>query len=418
MSDQQKFETRLVHGAIRADKHAGPAGTPIVQASTFAYQTAAEIENVFAGRAPGFTYSRISNPTIDELEQRINSLEEGLGTVACSSGMAAITSTFLTLASAGDEIITSQGLFSGTWNLLKETLKRFGIETHFVDACNLAEIEGAINDKTRLIFVESIGNPKLDVPDLEAISKIAKAHGIVFAVDSTITSPFLLQSKNFGANLCLHSTTKLMNGHGNALGGSVTDLGNFEWNSPRYPHLKTYAERFRQFAFLAFFRKQVHQNTGDCLSPMNAFLTLTGLESLAVRQTWQCQSAQKIAEHFKDNPNIICLRYPGLQDHPNYDVVQKQFAGVGASVLTLELRDKKTCFEFIDALRIIKNATNLGDARTLAIHPASTFSRELSPEDKIKNGVTEGLIRFSIGLEHPDDLINDIETALLKISTT
>jgi O-acetylhomoserine (thiol)-lyase len=406
------LETKLLHGAYAPEEKTGATALPVFQSSAFAYESAEELEAVFAGRAPGFVYSRINNPTLDRFERRMTALEEGLAAVSCASGMAAISTTALALAGSGDEIVSGNSIFGGTYSLFAHTLPRYGITTRFVETTDVDAYRNAITDRTRLIFVETIGNPKLDVPDISAIAAVAKEHGIVLVVDNTVTTPVLCRPKALGADIVIHSTSKYINGHGNAIGGTIVDCGSFDWSSPRYGHLQEYYDRVRQFAFVASLRNRVHRDLGCCFTPFNAFLMSIGMESLAVRMERHCANAAKVAELLSQDARVEHVRYPGLPQHPDHAVAREQFAGTYGALLTLQLGSKPRCFKFINALQHAQNLANLGDAKTLIIHPASTFCREANDVERQAMGVTDDLVRVSVGIEHVDDICEDIAQAL------
>jgi O-acetylhomoserine (thiol)-lyase len=411
------LETKLLHGAYAPEEKTGATSLPIFQSSAFAYESAEQLESVFAGRAPGFVYSRINNPTLDRFERRMTALEEGLASVACASGMAAISTTALALAGAGDEIVSGNSIFGGTYSLFAHTLPRYGITTRFVETTDVDAYRDAITDRTRLIFVETIGNPKLDVPDIEAIAAVAREHGIVLVVDNTVTTPVLCRPKALGADIVIHSTSKYINGHGNAIGGTIVDCGTFDWGTPRYAHLKEYHDRVRQFAFVASLRNRVHRDLGCCFTPFNAFLMSIGMESLALRMERHCSNAAAVAEVLSRDARVEHVRYPGLPAHPNHKVAGRQFDDTYGALLTLQLGTKARCFKFINALQHVQNLANLGDAKTLVIHPASTFCREANDSERNAMGVTEDLVRVSIGIEHVDDICEDITQALNGVAT-
>jgi O-acetylhomoserine (thiol)-lyase len=408
-------ETLLLHGAYEPDAATGATAPAIAQSASFAYDTAEELEAVFAGRAPGYVYSRIANPTVAQFERRITALEGGRGSLACASGMAAISAAVLGLAGAGDEIVSSSSVFGGTYSLFAKTLARWGIVTRFVEGTDAEAYRRAINDRTRLVFVETIGNPKLDVPDLAAISAVAREAGVALAVDNTVTTPVLLRPGALGADLVIHSTSKFINGHGNAIGGIVVDTGRCDWSGPRYAHLQELRKRAGGQAFLAFLRNQIVRDLGCGLSPFNAFLMSIGIESLAVRMERHCANAQRVAEWLAGQPGVAEVRYPGLAGHPDRAVAERQFGGRYGALLTLRLASKAHCFRFINGLERTLNLANLGDAKSLVIHPASTFCREFSPSERQTVGVTEDLVRLSVGIEHADDILADLEHSLKAV---
>ncbi|MDX9978766.1 MAG: aminotransferase class I/II-fold pyridoxal phosphate-dependent enzyme [Lentisphaeria bacterium] len=407
--------TAVLHAGPAADPVDGATVPPIVSSTAYGYGTAEELENVFAGRAPGYVYSRLGNPTVSHFERRIAALEQGIGAVACASGMAAIAATVLALAGSGDEIISGNSVFGGTYSLFRQTLARYGIVTRFVEATDPAAYRAAITDRTKLIFVETIGNPKLDVPDLAAIAAVAAEHGVVLAVDNTVTTPFLLRPGEQGANLVIHSTSKFLNGHGTAIGGIVVDTGTFDWSHPRYAHLQPLRRRAGERVFLAYLRGQICRDLGCCLSPYHAFLTCIGIDTLGVRMERHCANALKLAQSLNGHPRVLDVRYPGLPTAADYATATRQFtAGYGA-LLTLRLEDKPACFRFLDGLHRIRCAANLGDTRTLAIHPASTFCRDLAEDERRSLGVTDGLVRISVGIEHGDDILEDLAQSLANL---
>lgn len=405
-------ETQVIHGACAPDQETGAIAPTLVQGTAFAYRTAEDIEAVFAGREPGYVYSRIANPTVAQFERRIAALEGGVGSVACASGMAAITATVLGLAGAGDEVVAGNSLFGGTYSLFRQTLVRYGITTRFVEASDVEAYRRAISERTKLVFVEAIGNPKMDVPDIAAIAQVTRGNGVALAVDNTVATPFLFQPGTAGANLVIHSTSKFLNGHGTAIGGIVTDCGNFDWSSPRYGHLEALYKRVRKLAFLAYLRNPICRDLGGCLAPFNAFLTSIGLETLAVRMERHCANAARVAEFLAAHPRVREVRYPGLSGHADHDVARRQFTGGYGALLTLRLTDKAECFRFINGLKLARNLANLGDLRTLVIHPASTYCRDLSAEECRAVGVSDDLVRVSVGIEHADDILADMEQAL------
>ncbi|MEI6809344.1 MAG: aminotransferase class I/II-fold pyridoxal phosphate-dependent enzyme [bacterium] len=407
-----QLETRLIHGVSVPDSVPGATSLPIVQSTAFAYDSAEAIEAVFAGREAGFVYSRIANPTVTAFEARMTSLEDALGSIAVSSGMAAISSLALALAGSGDEIVTGRSLFGGTYSLFQNTVSRYGIGVRFVDSCSPAAFRDAIGAKTRMVFIETIGNPKLDVPDIAAIAAITKELGVPLVVDNTITTPLLIQPKRLGADLIVHSTSKFINGHGNAVGGVIVDAGSFDWSSPRFPHLAPFRGRVGRFALLASLRNRVCRDMGCCLTPFNAFLLAMGLETLGVRMERHCANASKVAALLVSNPKVMDVRYPGLKSHPEHALAQRQFGDRYGALITIRLGTREAAFAFINRLRLAKIIANLGDTRTLVIHPASTFCRDFSQEERQGMGVVDDLVRLSIGIEDQADILGDIEQAI------
>jgi O-acetylhomoserine (thiol)-lyase len=411
-SKKLHMETRLLHEGRFPETETGATVPPLFQNTSFAYSQAEELEKVFAQQAEGYVYSRIANPTVSSFERRMTLLEDGLAAVACASGMAAISAAVLTLAAAGDEIVSSSSIFGGSYSLFKRTLKRFGIRVRFVESTDIDAYARAVNDRTRMFFVETIGNPRLDIPDIASLARVARHNKVALAVDNTAATPLLVQPRSLGADIVIHSTTKYINGHGNAVGGVVVDCGTFDWGSAKYAQLKHYHDRGGHFAFIAALRGQIYRDLGCCLAPFNAWLMSMSLDSLGVRMERHCANAAYVAGFLTKDGRVEDVRYPGLVEHPNHTVAKRQFGGRYGGVLTLRLGAKERAFRFINALKRAQNAANLGEARTLVIHPASTICRELAPDERKALGVTDDLVRFSIGLEHVEDILEDINEAL------
>ncbi|MCM2359597.1 MAG: O-acetylhomoserine aminocarboxypropyltransferase/cysteine synthase [Geobacteraceae bacterium] len=406
-----RFDTLLIHGGTEA----GPAGAttvPIVQSSSFSHATAEELEDIFRGRRMGQVYTRINNPTTESLERRLTLLEGGIATIATASGMAAITTAVLTIARSGDEILSSSSVFGGTFSLFRDTLANYGIAARFVDPTDLAAVRGGVTDKTRLIFVETIGNPKMDVPDIGEIAAIARQAGVPLLVDATVTTPCLARGKELGADIVLHSTSKFINGTGSAIGGAIIDLGSFNWDSAKFPHFQPFVTKYRNFAFSARARKLIHKDFGACAAPMNSFLLTEGVETLALRMERHCDNALQLARFLAVHPKVQWVNYPGLPDSPYHGVASRQFGGRFGGILTFGLADKPASFRVINALTLAKNLANIGDAKTLVIHPASTICADYGPEEKGLMGVTEEMVRVSVGIEAIDDIIEDFAEAL------
>ena len=408
------LETMLIHGGLEP----GPAGAttvPIVQSSSFAYDTAEDLEDVFRGRKAGQIYTRLNNPTTGSLERRLALLEGGEAAIATASGMAAISTAVLTILRAGDEVLSSSSLFGGTYSLFKDTLANYGIKSKFVDPTDLTAFEEAIGDATRLIFVETIGNPKMDVPEIAAISAIARRAGIPLMLDATVTSPYLARGRDLGADLVIHSTSKFINGTGSVIGGAIIDCGTFNWQSPLFPHFEPFAKKYRQFAFSARLRKLMHKDFGACPAPMNSFLLTEGIETLGLRMERHCSNALALARFLAEHPKVSWVNYPGLEDSIFHEVAARQFGGRFGGVLTFGLAGQAEAFRLINGLKLAKNLANIGDAKTLVIHPASTICVDYPPEQRLLLGVTDELIRVSVGLEHPTDIIGDFAQSLEAI---
>lgn len=405
-----RFNTALLHQAAGTDKTTGATHAPIYQSSAFGHGTAEELEALFSNRARGFSYTRIGNPTVDAFERRIAALEGGIGAVACASGMAAVSLSVLNIAGAGDEILSAAGIFGGTIGLFNE-LKDYGISVRYVADGRPESFENQITAHTRLIFVESIGNPKLDVADIRALAAAAHRHGIPLIVDNTVATPFLVRPIELGADIVVHSVSKYINGSGNSIGGIVIDSGNFKWDAERYPAVARFL-RFGEFAFLSRMRNELLRNIGPCFSPFNAFLCSLGLETLGIRMERLCGNAQKLAKRLSENPKLACVNYPGLPSSPWHRTAGQQLSGGYGGILTLRAGTKSNAFYVIDHLEYACNLSNIGDLRTLVIHPASTIYANSSEAEKKNAGVYEDLIRVSVGLEDIEDLIEDFESAV------
>jgi O-acetylhomoserine (thiol)-lyase len=409
-----RFATKLIHGGTTA----GPSGAtkaPIVQSSAFAYNTAEELEDIFKGRAIGQVYTRIGNPTLEALEKRLTAVEDGISAIVTASGMAAITTAVMAVVRSGDEILSSSSLFGGTYSLFRDTISNYGITTSFVDPTDIAMLEAAINDKTRLIFLESIGNPKMDVPDIAAIAAVAKAHGIPLMVDATVSTPYMVRVKDLGADIIIHSTSKYINGTANSIGGAIIDSGSFNWNSPKFPHFEQFYRKYRNFAFTARVRKLIHKDFGACAAPMNSFLLGEGMDTLALRMERHCSNALRLAEFLQGHEQVSWVNYPGLPDSPFHEVAKRQFGGRFGGLLTFGVADKAGAFKVINALQLAKNLANIGDTKTLVIHPASTICADYTPEVKALMGVSEELIRVSVGIEDIEDIVEDFAAALASL---
>ena len=409
-----KNETLSIHGGFAGDSSNGSTSVPIYQTTSYAYKTAQELADVFDGKLPGYVYTRIANPTTAVLEARLAQLEDGIGCIATSSGMAAIASAVMGLVKSGDQIIAAAGIFGGTVSLFENTLKRFGIETVFVDAVEAENFAKAINSRTKLIFVESIGNPRMDIPDISAIATVAHKVNIPFIVDSTVTTPVLFRPGDFGVDIVIHSTSKFINGHGTAIGGAIIDTGNYDWKKGIFEDIRQLAERSGRLAFLSHLRNLIYRDLGGCPSPMTSFLTLQGMETLSCRMAKHCENAEKLADFLRQHPKVLRLKYAGLQNNEFYERAVKFFGGKGGGLLTFGLGNKVKAFKFLDSLKLAKNLANLGDAKTLVIHPASTIFHEFSAEQKEQMGVSEDMIRVSVGIEDFEDIRTDFEQALKK----
>lgn len=405
--------TTAIHGGFDDDPETGATAVPIYQTASYAYASAGELADVFHGRAPGHVYSRISNPTTHALERRLAQMEDGLGAIATASGMGAISAVMLGLLRGGDELLAVRGLFGGTVSLFHNILTRFGIKIKTLppDADAFAR---AVTPATRVIFAETITNPTMDVPDLEALSRVAGEHNIPLVVDATVTTPVLGPIKRFGVDVVVHSTTKFINGHGTAIGGAIVDTGSYRWAKGRFDDLATLAGRAEQMAFLARLRNVVYRDLGACPAPQNSFLMLQGLETLPVRMPIHCENARRLAEFLDGCASVKWVNYPGLADSPYRPTVNRLYSGCGGALLTFGLADGADPFACLDALRLARRMTNLGDAKTLALHPASTIFAEYDARRRTEMGVTDDMIRVSVGIEDFEDIREDFEQAIAK----
>lgn len=407
MEKNLRFDSLLVHGGLEA----GPAGAtsvPIVHA----YASSEELEDVFRGRAVGQVYTRLGNPTTESLERRLAILEGGGAAIVTASGMAAITTAVLTILRAGDEILSSSSLFGGTFSLFRDTLSNYGITAHFVDPLDLDGFRNAINERTRLLFVETIGNPKLDVPDVPALAQIAHEAGLPIMVDSTASTPYLANGAQLEADVLAYSTSKYVNGTGTTIGGVIIDRGVFDWNNPKFPHFEQFHKKYRAYAFTARARKLVHKDVGACAAPFNSYLLTEGIQTLALRMERHCSSALELARFLDNHPKISWVSYPGLKNSPHHLVATKLYGGRYGGLLTFGTGSKSSAFKVINGLKLAKNLANIGDAKTLVIHPASTICADYNLEEKELMGVTEDLVRVSVGIEDCRDIIEDFKQAL------
>jgi len=411
-----KADTLAIHGGFAGDGGSGATAVPICQSVSYAHKTAQALADAFSGRSPGYIYTRIANPTTTALESRLTELEDGIGCVATSSGMAAVASAVMALVRAGDEIIAAAGIFGGTVSLFANTLRRFGVVTTFVDVADTGSFEDALNEKTKLVFIETIGNPRMDVPDIPVIAGIAHKAGIPLIVDNTVTTPVLFKPAGFGADIVVHSTSKFINGHGTAIGGAIIDTGNYNWRAGPFGQIKKLSQRVGQLAFLSYLRNVIYRDLGGCPAPMNSFLLLQGLETLPARMARHCENAEKLAEFLRSHPNVSWVDYPGLKTSKFHDRVEKLFAGRAGGLLTFGLGDKEKAFAFIDSVRLAKNLANLGDAKTLVLHPASTIFGEFDADELASMGVSSDMVRVSVGIEDFEDIKADFEQAIERAS--
>lgn len=420
-----KAETLAIHAGYSPEPTTKAVAVPIYQTTSYAFDNTQHGADLFDLKVQGNIYTRIMNPTTAVLEQRIAALEGGIGALALASGMAAITYAIQTIAEAGDNIASVSTLYGGTYNLFAHTLPKQGIEVRFFDYQNPEALRGLIDDKTKLVFVESIGNPLGNIIDLEAISKIAHEYGVPVIVDNTVATPVLQKSFDFGADIVVHSLTKYIGGHGNSIGGIIVDSGKFPWgkHAARFSTLNTpdpsyhgvnYVEALGEAAYIA--RVVPLRNTGAAISPQNVFLILQGLETLSLRMERHTENALKVAEYLQQHPKVKWVNYAGLKDHPQHALAQKYVKGKPSAILTFGVEGgREGGARFIDSLQLFTRLVNIGDAKSLACHPATTTHRQLNPEELKSAGVSEDMVRLSIGIEHIDDLIADLEQSLAAV---
>ncbi len=417
-------ETLALHAGYSPDPTTGSRAVPIYQTTSYVFQDADHAGRLFALQEFGNIYTRIMNPTVDALEKRIAALEGGIAALGASSGQAAETMALLTILRAGDHIVAGSGLYGGTYNLLATTLPRFGITTTFVDPTDPAAFEAAIQENTRAVYVETLPNPLLIVPDLRAIADVAHAHDIPLLVDNTAASPALVRPIEHGADIVVQSLTKYIGGHGQAVGGVIVDSGTFDWTSGKFPeftepnpgyHGLVLAEAFGNLAYILKARVEILRDLGSALAPFNAHHFLTGAETLSLRMARHCENAQKVAEFLQDHEQVAWVRYPGLQDDPGHGPAKKYLTGGFGGLVTFGHKGGLQGGRgFVNSVELASLLANIGDTRTLVIHPASTTHQQLSEEQQASTGVTPDLVRVSVGLEHIDDILADLDQALRK----
>jgi len=421
----QKFATNALHSGHDVTKNAGTRAVPIYQTSSYVFNNSDHAANLFGLAEPGFIYTRLNNPTNDILEQRLAILEGGIGAVVTASGTAAIATTLLVLLKAGDHIVASNSLYGGTYNLLKVTLPRLGITTTFVDPSDAANFKNAVQENTRAIFVESLGNPKLDVLDLKAISAEAKAAKVPFIVDNTVASPYLLNPIQYGADIVIHSLTKYITGNGTSLGGVVIDAGNFDWTNGKFPeftepsagyHGLVYHEALGNAAFIAKVRIEGLRDYGAALSPFNAFQIIQGLETLPIRIQRHSENALALAQWLETQEEVAWVNYPGLKSNKYYALAQHYLPKGQSGVVTFGLHGGfEAAKKVADETKLFSLLANIGDTKSLIIHPASTTHQQLSEEEQAATGVSKDLIRLSVGLEDIEDLKTDLRVVFESI---
>ena len=421
------FETLQLHvGQEEADPATGARAVPIYQTTSYVFNNSAHAAARFGLTDAGNIYGRLTNPTEDVLEKRIAALEGGVAGLAVASGAAAISYTIQALAQNGGHVVAQKTIYGGSYNLLEHTLPNFGITATFVDAHNLKEIEDAIQENTRLVYLETLGNPNSDIPDLDAIAEIAHRHGLPVVVDNTFGTPYLIRPLEHGADIVVHSATKFIGGHGTSLGGIIVDGGKFNWAvSGNYPaiaapnpsyHGISFVDAAGPAAFVTYVRAILLRDTGATISPFNAFLLLQGVETLSLRVERHAENTKKIVEYLANHPQVEKVNHPSLPDHPDHALYQKYFPNGGASIFTFQIKGGvKEAHAFIDHLKIFSLLANVADVKSLVIHPATTTHAQLSPEELADVGIQENTIRLSIGTEHVDDIIADLDQAFAAV---
>ena len=424
---QYKFETLQLHvGQEQADPATDSRAVPIYQTTSYVFHNSAHAAARFGLADPGNIYGRLTNSTQDVLEKRVAALEGGVAALALASGAAAISYTIQALAKAGEHIVAQKTIYGGSYNLLAHTLPLYGIETTFVDIHNLEEVEAAIRPETKAIFIETLGNPNSDIPDIDAIAEIAHKHGIPLAIDNTFGTPYLIRPIEHGADIVVHSATKFLGGHGTTLGGVIVDSGKFDWKAsgkyapiaeanPSY-HGISFVDAVGPAAFVTYIRAILLRDTGAAISPFNAFLLLQGIETLSLRLERHAENTKKVVEYLANHPKVSKVNHPSLPDHPENALYNRYFPNGGASIFTFDIKGgQKEAHAFIDALEIFSLLANVADVKSLVIHPATTTHSQLSEEELADQGIFQSTIRLSIGTEHIDDIIADLEKGFAAV---
>jgi O-acetylhomoserine (thiol)-lyase len=422
-SEPYRFDTVAIHGGHAGDPTTNARAVPIYQTTSYNFDNTDHAARLFALEEFGNVYTRIMNPTTDVLEQRVAQLEKGVAGLAVASGQAAVVYSLLNLARAGDHIVSSASLYGGTYNAFTHTLPRFGIEVTLVDPGNLENFRRAIRPNTKAVFAETIGNPKIDVLDVEGVAKVAHESGVPLVIDNTLATPYLLRPIEWGTDIVVHSATKFIGGHGTTIGGVIVDSGNFDWvKSGRFPsfnepdasyHGVKYVDSFGNLAYIIKARVQLLRDLGAALSPFNAWLLLQGLETLALRVERHSENALKVAQFLAAQPGVVWVSYPGLPQHASYERAQKYLPGGQGAILTFGVKGGAAeARAFIDRLKLFSLLANVGDAKSLVIHPASTTHQQLTIEEQFASGVSDDTIRLSVGIESIEDIIGDLRQAL------
>lgn len=405
-----KFNTAVLHAGKNEIEKYGATLPPIYQSSAFEQKSAEELAKIFENKILGYCYTRVANPTVTAFENKITKLEGGIASVACASGMAAISNAFLNILQSGNEIVTSASLYGGTIDLFRD-LEAFGIHTVFVENNNWEAFRNAINENTRLIFAETIGNPGLDVTDIKELAELAHSYGLPLIIDNTTATPYLVRPLELGADIVVHSSSKYMNGNSSAISGVLTDGGRFKWTREKYPVLGEYL-KYGSIAYVARMRASIFRNMGACLSPQNAFLNLIGMETLGLRMERQCENARKLASWIQETYPEIDVNFPGLESSPWHEIAKRELRNGYGAILTIRTGSQENAFQLLNYLKLALQVSNIGDTKTLAIHPASTISLHSTQRQKEEAGVYDDLVRVSVGIEDIDDLIEDFRQAI------
>lgn len=427
MAKKLHFETLQLHvGQEQADPATDSRAVPIYQTTSYVFHNSQHAADRFGLKDAGNIYGRLTNSTQDVLEKRIAALEGGVAALAVASGAAAITYTIQALAQAGDHVVSQKTIYGGSYNLLAHTLKQFGVETTFVDAHNLEEVENAIRPNTKAVYLETLGNPNADIPDIDKIAEIAHKHGLPVVIDNTFGTPYFIRPIEHGADIVVHSATKFIGGHGTTLGGIIVDSGKFDWKkSGKYPNIAapnpsyhgvSFADAVGPAAFVTYVRAILLRDQGAAISPFNAFLLLQGIETLSLRLDRHAENTKKVVEFLQNHPKVAKVNHPSLPDHPDHPLYEKYFPNGGASIFTFEIKGgKEAAWKFIDNLKIFSLLANVADVKSLVIHPATTTHSQLSDEELADQGISQSTIRLSIGTEHYEDIIDDLQNAFDSI---
>lgn len=424
---EYKFETLQLHvGQEEADSATDSRAVPIYQTTSYVFHNSEHAAARFCLADAGNIYGRLTNSTQEVLEKRVAALEGGVAALAVASGAAAITYTIEALAQSGDHIVAQKTIYGGSYNLLAHTLASYGVETTFVDVHRLEEIENAIKENTKAIYLETLGNPNSDIPDIDAISEIAHRHGLPLVIDNTFGTPYLIRPIEHGADIVVHSATKFLGGHGTTLGGIIVDSGNFDWKaSKKYPQISdanpsyhgvSFADAAGKAAFVTYIRAILLRDTGAAISPFNAFLLLQGVETLSLRIERHAENTKKVVDYLVNHPQVEKVNHPSIESHPQHELYKKYFPNGGASIFTFEIKGgKEEAWKFIDNLKVFSLLANVADVKSLVIHPASTTHSQLTENELIEQGIKQNTIRLSIGTEHIDDIIADLENGFKSL---